>query len=315
MGLLALDLFVFHRKSYAVGIREAMAWSISWIALAILFGGIVYLRFGSRHGLEFLTGYLIEKALAVDNLFVFSVIFAYFGIPARRQHRVLFWGVFGALGFRAIFVTLGSSLLTHFHWVMYVFGAFLALTGLKLLGRTPQMHPEKNPIFRALRKVIPIIAADTDQFFVRETARLLATPLFLSLVLIAISDIAFAVDSIPAVFAVTRDPFIVFTSNVFAVFGLRAIYLLLAEFVVRLRYLHVGLSLVLIFVGTKMLIQWAFEIPILVSLAVVAALLGGSTIASLTRRAVLPQVTSHLEPRGKLSTRGSEAQNKGRETV
>jgi tellurite resistance protein TerC len=283
LGLLALDLFVFHRKSHKIHTREALAWSIAWIAVAVLFSGIVYLWFGSKQGLEFLTGYLIEKALAVDNLFVFSVIFTYFGIPAQRQHRVLFWGVFGALVFRGIFIALGSSLLAHFHWLAYVLGAFLALTGAKLLTNS-QIHPEKNPLYRALRKVIPTINVDTDQFFVREKAQLLATPLFLSLVLVEISDIVFAVDSIPAVFAVTSDPFIVFTSNVFAIFGLRAMYSLLAELVTRLRYLHVGLALVLVFVGVKMLIQSVYEIPILVSLGVVAVLLGGSALASVVSR-------------------------------
>jgi len=284
IGLLALDLFVFHRKPHTVRTREAVAWSIAWIAVAVLFSGIVYLWFGSKQGLEFLTGYLIEKALAVDNLFIFAVIFTYFGIPARRQHRVLFWGVFGALAFRGMFVALGSSLLAHFHWLAYVLGAFLALTGAKLLSSNSQIHPETNLLFRALRRLIPVVNVDSDQFFVREKARLLATPLFLSLVLVEISDIVFAVDSIPAVFAVTSDPFIVFTSNVFAVFGLRAMYSLLAELVVRLRYLRVGLALVLVFVGTKMLIQAAYEIPILVSLGVVAVLLGGSALASIISR-------------------------------
>jgi tellurite resistance protein TerC len=300
-GLLALDLFVFHRKPHAVRTREALVWSIAWILVAVLFGAFLYVSVGSKRGLEFLTGYVIEKALAVDNLFVFAAIFAYFGIPTRRQHRVLFWGVLGALAFRAIFVALGSSMLTHFHWLAYIFGAFLALTGVKLLGSTSQMHPEKNPLFRGLRKMIPIINADTDQFFVREKSRLLATPLFLSLVLVEISDIAFAVDSIPAVFAVTSEPFIVFTSNIFAIFGLRAMYSLLAEFVVRLRYLRVGLALVLVFVGTKMLIQSAYEIPILVSLGVVAALLGGSALASVVSGAVArpAEVASELEPHRK----------------
>ena len=297
IGLLALDLFVFHRKPHTVRTREALAWSTAWIAVAVLFSGIVHLWFGSKQGLEFLTGYLIEKALAVDNLVVFGVIFTYFGIPARRQHRVLFWGVFGALAFRAIFVALGSSLLEHFHWLAYVLGAFLALTGAKLLNSDSQIHPETNLLYRALRKVIPIINADTDRFFVREKARLLATSLFLSLALVEISDIVFAVDSIPAVFAVTSDPFIVFTSNVFAVFGLRAMYSLLAELVVRLRYLRVGVALVLVFVGTKMLIQPAYEIPIIVSLGVVAALLGGSAIASVVSRAARRPTQAPSDPK------------------
>jgi tellurite resistance protein TerC len=313
LGLLALDLFVFHRKSHKIHTREALAWSIAWIAAAVLFSGIVYLWFGSKPGLEFLTGYLIEKALAIDNLFVFSVIFTYFGIPAQRQHRVLSWGVFGALVFRAMFIALGSSLLARFHWLTYLLGAFLALTGAKLLSSNSEIHPERNPLFRALRKVIPTINVDTDQFFVREKAQLLATPLFLSLVLVEVSDIVFAVDSIPAVFAVTSDPFIVFTSNVFAVLGLRAMYSLLAELLTRLRYLRVGLALVLVFVGTKMLIQSVYEIPILVSLEVVALLLGGSALASIiSRPAPRPtQAPSHPKQVRTAATRESEEQAAG----
>jgi len=316
IGLLALDLFVFHRKPHTVRTREALAWSVAWIAVAVLFSGIVYLWFGSKQGLEFLTGYLIEKALAVDNLFIFAVIFTYFGIPARRQHRVLFWGVFGALAFRGMFVALGSSLLAHFHWLAYVLGAFLALTGAKLLSSNSQIHPERNPLFRALRKVIPTISVDTDQFFVREKAQMLATPLFLALMLVEISDIVFAVDSIPAVFAVTSDPFIVFTSNVFAVLGLRAMYSLLAELLARLRYLRVGLALVLVFVGIKMLIQSVYEIPILVSLGVVAVLLGGSALASVVSRSARrpTQVPSDPKQHRMASTRESEEQCPGRET-
>ena len=286
VALLVLDLFVFHRKPRAVRTREALAWSVGWIAVALMFGGYVHLQLGSERGLEFLTGYFIEKTLAIDNLFVFGVIFAYFGIPAILQRRVLFWGVLGALAFRALFVALGASLLANFHWLTYILGAFLALTGVKLLGSASQIHPEKNLLFRALRRVIPVTNANSDQFFVREKARLLATPLFLSLVLVEVSDIAFAVDSIPAVFAVTSNPFIVFTSNVFAVLGLRAMYSLLAEFLVRLRYLRVGLALVLVFAGVKMLLPSAYGIPVLVSLGIVAALLGGSAIASLAWPAV-----------------------------
>jgi len=243
-------------------------------------------QLGSRSGLEFVTGYFIEKALAVDNLFIFAVIFTCFRIPASRQHWVLFWGVFGAVVFRAIFIALGFSLLTHFHWIAYLFGGFLTLTGVKLLGKPLQMHPEANPLFRALRRMLPVTNVDTDHFFVREKAKFYVTPLFLSLLLVEISDVAFAIDSIPAIFAVTADPFIVFTSNVFAVLGLRAMYSLLAEFIVHFKYLHVGLALVLVFVGAKMLIQRAYETPILVSLGVTAALIGGSIVASLISQAV-----------------------------
>ena len=267
--------------------REALLWSMVWIAVALLFNGLVYFQFGTERGLEFMTGYLIEKVLAVDNLFVFALIFSYFGIPSTRQHQVLFFGVVGALLFRAVFIAAGTSLLTHFDWFGYLFGAFLALTGLKLLTRTHQFHPEANPLFRMLRKVIPVINADADQFFVRRNSRLFATPLFFALLLVELSDIIFAVDSIPAVFAITSDPFIVFTSNIFAMLGLRAMYSLLVDFLVRLRYLRVGLALVLVFVGTKMFVASVYTIPILISLGVVAALLGGSAIASLYRPSVV----------------------------
>jgi TerC family integral membrane protein len=274
---------MFHGKKRVLGTREALLWSVGWIAVALLFNGLVYFQFGTERGLQFMTGYLIEKALPVDNLFVFALIFSYFGIPSTRQHQVLLFGVVGALVFRAAFIAAGASLLAHFDWVGYLFGAFLALTGLKLLTRTHQLHPEANPLFRMLRRVIPVINTDVDRFFVRRNSRLLATPLFLALVLIELSDIVFAVDSIPAIFAVTSDPFIVFTSNIFAMLGLRAMYSILADFLVRLEYLRVGLALVLVFVGTKMLVASVYEIPILVSLGAVAALLGASAIASLVR--------------------------------
>jgi len=252
-GLLALDLFMFPGRGRTLRASEALLWSMVWIAVALLFNGFVYFQLGTQHGFEFLTGYLIEKALAVDNLVVFALIFSYFGIPSTRQHRVLFLGVLGALVFRAAFIAAGASLLAHFDWLGYLFGAFLALTGVKLLT-THQLHPEANTLFAMLRKVIPVSHADADQFFVRRNSRLLATPLFLALLLIELSDIIFAVDSIPAIFAVTSDAFIVLTSNIFAVLGLRAMYTLLADLLVRLKYLRVGLALVLVFVGIKMLL-------------------------------------------------------------
>jgi tellurite resistance protein TerC len=273
----------------------------------MLFGGFVYMRFGSESGLEFFTGYFIEKVLAVDNLFIFAVIFTYFGIPAGRQHRVLFWGVFGALIFRAVFVSLGWSLLANFHWIAYVFGGFLTLTGLKLLGKPLHLHPEANPLFQALRKVLPVTNIDTDHFFVCEKAKFCVTPLFLSLILVEISDVAFALDSIPAVFAVTSDPFIVFTSNVFAILGLRAMYSLLAEFIVRLKYLRIGLALVLVFAGIKMLTQWAYQMPTLVSLGVVAVLIGGSTIASLVSQPVARPTRASLQSCKDAESEGSPA--------
>lgn len=286
-GLLALDLFLFHGRKRPLGASEALLWSMVWIAVALLFNGFVYFQFGGERGLEFLTGYLIEKALAVDNLVVFALIFSYFGISSARQHRVLFFGVVGALVFRAAFIAAGASLLARFDWLGYLFGAFLALTGLKLLASAHQLHPQANPVFRMLRKVIPVINADADQFFVRRNSRLFATPLFLALLLIELSDIIFAVDSIPAILAVTSDVFIVLTSNIFAILGLRAMYTLLADLLVRLKYLRVGLALVLVFVGIKMLVAPFYEIPILVSLGAIAALLSASAIASLARPRVV----------------------------
>ena len=279
LGLLALDLFVFHRTSHVVRPREALTWSTVWIAVALAFNTVVYWQFGPERGFEFLTGYLIEKALAVDNLFVFLVIFSYFGIPVARQHRVLFWGVVGAVLFRALFISVGASLLRDFHWIAYAFGAFLALTGIKLLNRR-ELNPETNLLFRMVRRLIPVMHSDSDDFAVRRNGRLLATPLLLTLILVEISDLVFAIDSIPAIFAITPDPFIVFTSNIFAVLGLRAMYSLLADFLVRLRFLHLGLALVLVFVGAKMLLASVFTISALASLAVVVALIAGSSVVS-----------------------------------
>lgn len=280
LALLALDLFVFHRRAHVVGAREALTWSLVWIAVALAFNAVVYWQFGSARGLEFLTGYLVEKALAVDNLFIFAIIFSYFGIPASLQHRVLFWGVIGALCFRALFIALGASLLTHFHWMIYVFGAFLVLTGIKLLHRKPKPHPESNPIFRLVRRIVPAAHTQSDEFFTRERGRRVATQLLLALVLVEISDILFAIDSIPAIFAITADPFIVFTSNIFAVLGLRALYSLLGGLLVRLRFLHIGLALVLTFVGAKMLVAPFFKVPIVASLLIIVALIGASAMAS-----------------------------------
>ncbi|HEX3104580.1 MAG TPA: TerC/Alx family metal homeostasis membrane protein [Terriglobales bacterium] len=291
VGLLALDLFVFHRKPHAVRTREALIWSTVWIAMALLFNALVYFHFGAQRGLEFLTGYLIEKALAIDNLFVFAVIFSYFKIQPADQHRVLFWGVVGALVFRAVFIALGATLLTHLHWITYVFGAALVVTGLKLLRREAPIRAEGNRLFHALRTLIPTSPVQSGQFFIRDNSIVLATPLFLALVLVEISDVVFAFDSIPAIFAVTSDTFIIFTSNVFAILGLRAMYSLLAQFLTRLKYLRFGLALVLVFVGGKMLFATMYKIPIEISLAVVAALLLAAAIPSL-----LVSRDSHMSP-------------------
>ena len=279
-GLLALDLFVFNRRSHATRTREALAWSMVWVVAALAFNGLVYWRLGPERGGEFLTGYVIEKALAVDNLFVFAAIFSYFRIPEARQHRVLFWGVIGALAFRAVFVWIGAALLAQFHWIAYIFGAFLVFTGIKLLQRRLELHPEANPLFRLLRRIIPVSDLDSDEFLVHRGGTLSATPLLLALLLVEVTDVVFAIDSIPAIFAVTSDPFIVFTSNVFAVLGLRAMYSLLVGLLLRLRFLHVGLALVLAFVGSKMLVTPFFTIPVIASLAVTVALVGGSAVLS-----------------------------------
>ena len=280
LGLLALDLLVFHRKAHVVGTREALTWSVVWIAVALVFNSAIYWQFGSERGLEFLTGYMVEKALAVDNLFVFAIVFSYFGITAVQQHRVLFWGVIGAVVFRALFISVGGSLLNSFHWVAYVFGGILVLTGVKLLRRS-EIRPENNPVFGMVRRIIPVAPTKRGEFFVRRNGQLLATPLLLSLILVEISDVVFALDSIPAVFAITSDQFIVFTSNVFAVLGMRALYSLLAEFLVRLKFLHVGLAVVLVFVGGKMVLEPFIKIPVIASLAVVVAAIGGAALVSL----------------------------------
>jgi len=280
LGLLALDLLVFHRKARVVGTREALTWSVVWIAVALVFNGAIYWQFGSERGLEFLTGYMVEKALAIDNLFVFAIVFSYFGIPAVQQHRVLFWGVIGAIVFRALFISVGGSLLNSFHWFAYVFGGILVLTGVKLLRRS-EIRPESNPVFSMVRRIIPVAPTNHGEFFVRRNGQRLATPLLLSLILVEISDVVFALDSIPAVFAITSDQFIVFTSNVFAVLGMRALYSLLAEFLVRLKFLHVGLALVLVFVGTKMVLAPFIKIPVIGSLAVVVGVIGIATLVSL----------------------------------
>jgi len=281
--LLALDLGVFHRKAHEVRFAEALTWSVVWIGLALAFNAWIYAAFGRDRAMEFLTGYVIEKALSVDNVFVFLVIFSTFAVPASLQHRVLFWGVLGALIMRAIFIAAGTAALEAFHGAIYVFGGILLLTGLKLLvQRHQEEHPERNPLFRLFRRLVPTSDRyDGPRFFTRVDGRRVATPLLAVLVLIEITDLVFAVDSIPAIFAITRDPFIVFTSNIFAILGLRALYFCISGFVARLRYLKVGLALVLVFVAVKMLISEFYKVPIGLSLAVVAALLGGATVASL----------------------------------
>ncbi|MFZ5890437.1 MAG: TerC family protein [Myxococcota bacterium] len=283
--MLALDLGVFHKKAHAISLREAGAWSAVWVALAGLFNLAIYIWFGSQRALEFTAGYLIEKALAVDNIFVFVVIFATFSIPAIYQHRVLFWGVLGALVMRALFIFAGGAFLQRFHWAMYVFGGILVVTGAKLLWqRNQEMHPEENPVVKVFQRIFPVTHdLRGPHFTVVEAGRRYATPLLLSLVAVEVTDVIFAVDSIPAIFAVTADPFIVFTSNIFAILGLRSLYFLLAGVLDKFTYLKVGLSFVLMFVGVKMLLADVFKVPIGASLAVILAILAVSVIASLLR--------------------------------
>jgi tellurite resistance protein TerC len=280
--MLALDLGVFHRKAHAITLREASAWTAVWVVLSGVFAVGVHWMFGPERALEFVTGYLIEKALSVDNIFVFVLVFGAFGIPGAQQHRVLFWGILGALALRAAFIFAGGAFLARFHWAIYAFGALLALTGLKmLLTEERATDPNKNLLVRLARRFVPIKAADTDHFFVREEGVLYATPLFLALLAAEATDVIFAVDSIPAIFAITQDPFIVFTSNIFAILGLRSLYFMLAGVIGKFHLLKPGLALVLLFVGLKMALVEVYKVPIGVSLGVIALLVGGSVVGSL----------------------------------
>lgn len=285
IALLALDLFVFHRRAHEVGSREAFAWSVGWVALALLFNLGIYRWFGHRHGLEFFTGYLIELALSVDNLFVFILIFSTFGVPAAYQHRVLFWGILGAQVMRAVFILAGAAMLQAFHWVIFVFGGFLVYTGVKILvARGTEVHPERNPVLKLFGRVIPSVPEfDGPRFLTRRDGRWVATALLPVLVVVEATDVVFAVDSIPAIFGVTKDPFIVYTSNIFAILGLRSFYFLLASAMGKFRYLKVGLGVVLLFVGVKMVVAEWVHIPIEFSLLVVVAVLGGAVLASVLR--------------------------------
>jgi tellurite resistance protein TerC len=289
LAILALDLGVLHKKAERVSLREAGAWSAVWVALSLTFAFAVYRTMGRQAGLEFLTGYLIEYALSVDNIFVFVLIFSYFNVPEKYQHRVLFWGIIGALVLRGVMIVAGSALVSRFAWTLYIFGAFLLFTGLKMALQKSNVayDPEKDPVLRIARKMMPVTQEyHGDSFFVKEPdktgkIRWTATPLFIVLVLVDTTDVVFATDSIPAIFAVTRDPFIIYTSNICAVLGLRALYFLLANVVDKFVYLKLGLSLVLIFIGAKMMLEHFIHIPISASLGVVAAVLAASILASL----------------------------------
>lgn len=284
VAMLVLDLGVFHRKSHTVKYREALIWSVVWIALALIFAVVIYFWHGRTPSLEFVTGYVIELSLSVDNLFVFLLIFRYFQVPPGHQHKVLFWGILGALIMRAIFIAAGVGLIQRFHWVVYVFGVFLVYSGFKLLRQgEAEIHPEKNPVLRLFRRLVPVTKDyEGDKFFVRRPG-LLATPLLVVLVVVETTDLLFAVDSIPAILAITRDAFIVYTSNVFAILGLRSMYFALAGMMEMFRFLHYGLSVVLMFVGSKMLLSHYYEVPTVVALGAVAGILLLSVGASLIR--------------------------------
>ncbi len=285
LAMLALDLGVFNRKSHAVSMKEAAIWTAVWISLALVFNVVIYFWRGQEAALEFLTGYLIEKALSVDNLFVFALIFSMFAVPSKYQHRVLFWGVLGALIMRGVFIGAGAALLERFHWIIYVMGAFLIFTGIKLaVQKETEIHPERNPLVRFFSKIFPVTKEyHGESFFVRMNGVLAATPLFIVLLIVESTDVVFAVDSIPAIFAVTQDPFLVYTSNVFAILGLRSLYFLLAGALDKFHYLKPALAVILSFVGVKMLVSGIVKIPVGVSLGVIVGLLVVAIAASLIR--------------------------------
>lgn len=285
LGMLALDLGVLHRKARVIEIKEALLWSAVWVALAFLFNLGIYFWQGQEVALEFLTGYLIEKALSVDNIFVFLLIFSYFRVPSIYQHKVLFWGILGALIMRVIFIVAGVALIQRFHWIIYVFGAFLVVTGIKMaLQKDKEIHPERNPVLSLFRRFMPVTDRyEGSRFFVKREGRFAATPLFIVLLLVETTDLIFAADSIPAILAITFDPFIVYASNVFAILGLRALYFALAGVMQRFHYLHYGLSAILIFLGIKMLLGDLYKIPVGIALGVVAGILLISVISSIAQ--------------------------------
>jgi tellurite resistance protein TerC len=282
IGMLSLDLFVFHRDAHEVKLREAAAWSVVWITLGLAFGAVVFATRGAQAGGEYLAGYLIEKSLSMDNVFLFAMLFGYFAVPKEYQHRVLFWGVVGAIVFRAIFIAAGTTLLDAFHFLIYGFGILLLLTGIKMWrSKGHAVDPQKNIVLRLVRRFVPMTSEYHGQrFFVRNAGTLVATPLFAVLVVVETTDIMFAIDSIPAIFAITTDPFIVLSSNLFAILGLRALYFLLAGLIDKFVYLKQGLAALLVFAGVKILIADVYKMPIPLSLAVIIGILAISVIAS-----------------------------------
>jgi tellurite resistance protein TerC len=287
VAMLAVDLLFFHRDAHEIAIREAAIWSVIWVAISLVFGGIVWATLGGQAAGEYISGYLIEKSLSVDNLFVFAVLLTYFAVPAALQHRLLYWGVIGALIARGVFIFAGVALLEAFQWTIYVFGALLVVTGARMVRhRETEVNPNRNPVLKGLRRIVPITDDyDGQRFFTRRDGRRWATPLFAVLVVIETTDVLFAIDSIPAIFAITRNTFLIFTSNAFAILGLRALYFLLAGFLSRLIYLNVGLATVLVFVGIKMLLSDFYHVPIWASLAVITVMISISVWASLRAEA------------------------------
>ncbi|MBL8088185.1 MAG: TerC family protein [Chthonomonas sp.] len=318
VAMLALDLGVFHKEAHEVKMKEALTWSAVWIALALVFNAGIFLFWdkigaasnysASEAGQAFLAGYLVEKALSVDNIFVFLMVFAYFQVPARYQHRVLFYGILGALIFRSIFIAAGATLLQNFHWMLFVFGAFLIITGVKMvILKDKKIDPDKNPIIKGFKKLMPVTKEYVGQnFFTRINGKLWATPLFIALLFIELTDIIFAVDSIPAIFAITKDPFIVFTSNVFAILGLRALFFALAGLMNMFHYLGYGLAAILVFVGGKMVGNgFHYKFPIALSLLIIIGILAISVIASLMFPPKNPAHGLPVEPKPELDEQPS----------
>ena len=284
--MLALDLGVFHRKQHTVKVKEALIWSAIWITLALVFNVGIYYTLGQQKALEFLTGYVVEKSLSIDNLFVFILLFGFFKVESKLQHRVLFWGVLGAIVLRAIFIFAGVALINQFHWIIYIFGAFLVYTGIKMLFENDdnEVHPDRNPVVKWIKRIYPVASNDEKgSFFRRIDKKLHITPLFIVLLLIEVSDLIFAVDSIPAILSISNDTYIVFTSNIFAIMGLRSLYFAVSEVMGLFRYLKYGLAAILAFVGVKMCISSIFEIPISLSLLFI---LGTVTISVLLSKLI-----------------------------
>lgn len=295
--MLALDLGVFHRKSHAVSLKEALSWSCVWIALALLFNAGLYFWLGPEPAFQFLTGYLIEKSLSVDNIFVFVLLFSAFSVPAAYQHRVLFWGVLGALLMRGILIAVGAVLLEDFHWILYVFGAFLIFTGIRMaMHKETEVHPDRNPILKFVRHLVPVTAEyERDRFFVRHSGQFLVTPLLLVLLAVETTDLILAVDSIPAIFAVTTNPFLVYTSNVLALLGLRSLYFVFANIITKFYFLRIGLAVILSYVGVKMIVTDIYHIPSVISLLVIAFILAITIIASIIHARRISQRVEQVE--------------------